>query len=52
MGDTLVVLPDNTELQDTLRDLDYLQSFLVLGVGVQEWLQAGGEFVQSLVNNE
>ena len=52
MGNTMVVLPDDTELQDTLRNLDDIEGLLVFGVGLQEWLQAGGQLVQSLANDK
>lgn len=45
----LVVLPNDTELDDTLRDLNDIQSLLVFGVGSQERLQRESELVQSLL---
>jgi hypothetical protein len=48
LGNAIVVLPDNTELEDTLGNLDDVESLLVLGVGLQEGLEGLGELIQSL----
>ena len=39
---SLVVLPEDTELDDALRDLDNLEGLLVLGVLLKELLSDGG----------
>lgn len=44
----LVILPDNAELQDTLRDLNDLESLFICGVGCQEGPQALLELVAGL----
>jgi hypothetical protein len=49
LGPALVIFPDNTELDDTLGNLDNLEGLLVFGVGSQERLQAHGELVQGLL---
>lgn len=48
LRNTFVVLPDDTELDDALRNLDDIKSFLVVRVGSQERLQALGKLVQCL----
>lgn len=45
---SLVVFPNDTELNNTLGDLDNLESLLVFGVSSQEGLQAGGKLVEGL----
>lgn len=49
LRNTLVVFPDDTELNDTLGDLDDVEGLLVLGVGGQEGLEGGGELVERLL---
>lgn len=47
-GDVVVVLPDNTELNDTLGDLNNVERLLVLGMLLQEGLESGSKLVQGL----
>lgn len=46
---TFIILPDNAELDDTLRDLNDLEGGVVLGVLFEEWVDGGLEFVQGLL---
>jgi len=44
----LVVLPDDTELDDALWDLDDVEGFGVGGVGLEEGLEGSGELGECL----
>ena len=48
LADSLVVLPDDAELNHTLRDLDDIKSLLILGVRLEERLKRLSELVESL----
>lgn len=39
LGNVVVILPDDAELENTLRDLNNVEGLLVLGVCVQEGLE-------------
>lgn len=45
---TLIIFPDNTELDDALRDLHYSECFFVCRVFFEERGQAGSQLVQCL----
>lgn len=45
---SVIALPGDTELDDTLGDLDNLESLAVLGVDGKEWLDGGGDLVDGL----
>ena len=49
LGVALVVFPDDTELENALRDLDDLKSLLVFRVRSQERLQTERQLIQSLL---
>ena len=45
----LVILPHDAELNHTFGDLDDGESTLIFGIGLEEWLEGGGEFLERLV---
>jgi hypothetical protein len=45
-----VVLPDNTELYDTLWNLNDVESFLILWVGFDERLKTPGQLIEGLLS--
>ena len=49
LGLAFVILPNNTELDNTLGNLDDLESFLVFGVGLQENLKTLGKLSERLL---
>lgn len=48
MGLAVIILPDDAELNHTLRDLDDIKSLLILGVRLEERLKRLSELVESL----
>ncbi len=48
LGNVVVILPYDAELENTLRDLNNVESLLVLGVCVQEGLEGSGQLIKSL----
>ena len=48
LGNVIIILPYDAELENTLRDLNNVESLLVLGVCVQEGLERGGQLIKSL----
>ena len=49
MGSALVVFPQDTELNDALRDLDDFECGLVLGVALEEGSDGSSELVAGLL---
>jgi hypothetical protein len=48
LGHTVVILPDDTELENALGHLNDFKRLLVMGVRIQEGLEGSGQFIQSL----